>query len=158
MEVVGAMAQASRYREEVSLSVKLEIYSVIDFDSALVLPEHQVSGAIKIGDGVVCEAVSARFEGARTSESDRRLHTVQQGDRQVIQTGPGFLGAHLSGKPPEGYDWSTLNPISVEVVARPAGHSETFRVEVSIPRNPAARLTQGSAQIDLAKWRMTTVI
>jgi hypothetical protein len=135
------------------MRITVTMYSVIELGSALVLPDHHVRAELRFGDGVVHMLEEASF-WTNHSRDDTRLHTVQQGDRQVIQSGPGFIVAHIAFRPPEGYEWSRPGPIDVSVIARAAGHHTNFRTDVTIPPEENPRLFIGSAQTQLARWSL----
>lgn len=151
------------------LSITMAVYAVIPLGSAVVLPDHQTHGKFSLreteisGDlDVGLEAKSwsqiPRFHDTRSrfrfeGPDESPLHTVHQGDQQIVLQGPGFFRFRGS------YRWSetdhlssgNLGPLEITFTTRPAGNDLSTGVQATLPLRIDRR--EGSGSNTLAQWQ-----
>ncbi|MFU8855050.1 helix-turn-helix domain-containing protein [Micromonospora sp. SL1-18] len=143
VSVVDSYAQLSPHGELLQLQCSVVVYAVIPMGQAIVLPDHQASGIIRIGNshdalGLNIDLLAKRdgyFHPVHNSK-DGRFHTALQGDNQVILEGPGFFRVvgrtYLQTTPAD------CEQLTVTAHIRLAGSDLSFAVE-AIMNSPKQR-------------------
>ncbi|MCA1605103.1 MAG: hypothetical protein LC775_06445, partial [Acidobacteria bacterium] len=122
------------------LRVILTTYAVISIGTAVVLPNHQARGTFHFIEhdvkGTLETHLVAKSDNSRpglTPSTVSRIHTVHQGDQQVLLEGPGFF--QFIGK----YRLTDLDdaggmsgPLAVTFSARPAGSDLSRTVQAKL--------------------------
>ncbi|MGK5675478.1 hypothetical protein ACSNOB_21865 [Micromonospora sp. URMC 106] len=136
VSVVASVANLEPRQGHMSFHCSLVVYAVVPMGQTVVLPDHQTSGVARIGaetieldiDLVAKKDDGLHFPGRRAE--DRRVHTVLQGDNQVILEGPGFfrvIGRANIKSPPVDCEQLTIN-----ATIRPAGNELSFPIDASM--------------------------
>jgi hypothetical protein len=141
-------------------AVSLAVYAISPLGSAIVLPDHQARGSFKLPDRSLNGELEVRLFATSESQSffgpwgvrmkpEAKLHTINQGDRQIILEGPGFFRFEGTSLFDLTLDWSDPGPLSVSFNTRPAGSDLSTGLEVDIPA-----LLHPKPSEAMAQWRL----
>jgi len=146
VEVVRASADLRmRTGGRPTVTITVVFYTFLPVGESVVLPDRQASGWCQLGDHgerVELEVTLAAQQAThwRTSpvrstwgSQEEVVHTVLQGDAQVILSGPGFFRAIGRGGLDVEPEATELPPIVVGGQLRPAGGDLAIPFELSIP-------------------------
>jgi hypothetical protein len=146
------------------LTVTMTVYAVVPLGSAVVLPDHQTYGTFSlprqdIGGNLEVELIAKswsqppRIHGRNPalfleSSDDSPLHTVHQGDQQIILEGPGFF--RFRGLYEIDYARDDPGPLEVMFSTRPAGNDLSATVQATLA--PSVDRDKGASSNMVAEW------
>lgn len=152
---------------EATLTVVVTVYAAIPFGSAVVLPDHQTSGRFSlekmgIGNDLQVELAAKslpdspvmRVRGRIRIEpsNDSPLHTVHQGDQQIVLQGPGFFRFQGSFQlATVRHVWGDPGPLEISFTTRPVGSELSATVDAILLPYTGGREVTGSGV--LATWK-----
>jgi hypothetical protein len=162
LEIVDGTAQLQAERDgNTAFSATITIYAVLPVGSAVVLPNHQASAIARFPGArrsveldVVLAAKKTSFAGYflrpyEPPSDDGLLHTVHQGDGQVILDGPGFFRLNCTRY--QGRVRTTgARPLEITARLRPAGGDRVLLIEASLRRTPIRADDEGRVT---AQWK-----
>lgn len=168
IEVLDATAHLYPHGDDCDWGVEVKVYATLPFGSAVVLPDHMATGALTVAsaqyDVVLATSLMAKSWsssgfprlGGGGAAPDQRVHTVHQGDKQVILEGPGFFRVY--GSSPAGIRPDSTNALFAPLLVSfrlPVVGSST-PVAFTVDLTPDAREPEeGRHPPALIRWRKT---
>src|SRR5262249_18457424 len=156
LDVLDGTAELRLAKGRYILTVTLKVYAVLPMGSAIVLPDHQARGSLRLQDSgfhhdldVTLTAHTWSHPGvSQTGTKDFRTHTVDSGDGQILVHGPGFF--RIIGKATfDDSGFSNSEPLEAIFTLRPAGADIAASARAALV--PGRRISGGHPPI-IAGW------
>ncbi|MFC0532329.1 hypothetical protein [Phytohabitans kaempferiae] len=149
-----------RAEGNVSMGFTVTCYAVVPMGASVILPNHQaeatafidgVEGEVDLAVDFLAQKTSGLIWGRR-SEPDSRIHTVLQGDEQIIIEGPGFFRWSVHADIPIVSTLAEVGKIAMRSTVRPAGIDRKIAIDVT---NPTFKIDVSSQGDQSGEWQRT---